>query len=99
MAQKKKNDFLTDSWRGTMASCLVIISTFVILFSVAGIVSKSYSTLLIVDGSYIVSLWGYVLLFSEKSRSESLKRFMMIFSIAGAAVSAFLAWSYFTFQM
>lgn len=99
MARQATNSFLTESWRGALASCLVIISLFVALFTYVGLMSKSYLVLVIVDGIYVLALWGYILLFTGETRSEILKRTMMLFSIVGAVSSIYLIWAYLTFIM
>jgi hypothetical protein len=82
-----------------LASCLVIISLFVVLLTYMGAMSKSYLMLVIVDSIYLLALWGYMLLFTGKNRSETLKHAMMLFSIVGAAASIYLMWAYFTFTI
>jgi len=99
MARRTPEVYLPESWRDTLASCLVIISLFVAFFIYAGIQSESYPVTFLVGGIYLLALWGYILLLTGKSKSEPLMQFMMVFSIAGAAVSIFLLWSVFTFSI
>lgn len=90
---------MTESVRGALTTCLVIISVFVILFTIVGISTKSYSLTVLVDGIYLLALWGYVLLLTGKGHSETLKRFMLLFSIVGAVISVYLLYAVLSFGL
>lgn len=91
MAQRNKQKrFLTYGQRDFLASCLVIITTFVIIFNVLLIQLKDYLFLFSIDLGYAFALYLYILLFTGKTRSEFLKRTMILLSIFGAAASIFL---------
>lgn len=97
--KERKNTFLTETRRGFLASCLVIISAFIILFNFVGLEASAYLAVLIVDLVYIIALFGYILLLSGKSRSEVLKQVITLFSIIGATLSILLLWSVFNLQI
>jgi hypothetical protein len=94
MTQKTSKTSLSESLQDTLASCLVVISFFVILFVYVGIMSNSYVITCIVGGIYLLSLWGYILIFTGRSTSETLRRVMILFSIVGVAISVFLLGTY-----
>lgn len=91
--------FLTEARRGFLASCLVIIGAFAIPLNYVLISGESYGSLAMVDGIFGLALVGYVLLFTGKSQSVILKQVMTLFSILGVAISIYITWSIFTFDM
>lgn len=91
--------FLSDSRRDLLASCLVIITAFVLMFNVVGFSAKAYPLLLTIDSIYIILLCGFVLLLTENIKSEALKNLMSFLGVIGAIASVFLLWAIFSFQI
>jgi|GEM_PF-1896121 len=100
MKRPKQNDtILTESRRDLLASCLVIISAFVLMFSWTAIIAKSFVWLFVTLGVYVLILWGMILLFTGRSKSEGLLLIMSLIGIVGAVGSAFLVWAVFNLQI
>ena len=98
-ARQQNNLILTESQQGLLASCLVIISTFVLLFTWTAAIAEAFFWLFSVLGVYILTLVGLVLLFTGRSKSKDLAGLMIFISVIEAVLSVFLLWTVFTFQM
>ena len=95
----KRKKFLTEEQSGTLASCLVVITFFVVMFTPVGVMAKSYFWLVIVLVGYAMFAWAAWLLFTGRSRSKELLRFTLTVGVLGAVASGFLMFSLFTLQV
>lgn len=95
----KPKSFLSDAVRGFLASCLVIISAFILTLNVISFGAKDYIPITIIDTTYALALWGYISLFTGASKSELLKRVMLLFSIIATFICIFLVWSMVNFSL
>jgi hypothetical protein len=95
----KAKTFLSKDMQGFLASCLVIISIFVLIVNFIGFNARSYATTAIIDTFYALALWGYVSLFTGASKSELLKRVMVLFSIVATFISILLSWFMMTLSL
>jgi hypothetical protein len=95
----KSKPFLSDAMRGFLASCLVIISAFILAINIVGLNARDYIPVVITDVIFALALWAYISLFTGVSKSELLKRTMLLFSILATFISAFLSWFVVTFSL
>ena len=96
---KVKTTSLTEPIRGTLASCLVLITAFILSFNIVAFQARAYSPLLILDLIYIINGWGCFLLFTNRVKSIAFQNILLTLNIIGATLSIFLSWSLLTFQI
>jgi len=88
----KENQILSENYRGFLTSCLVLITAFVMLVNFTVDLSE-LCFILSMDGVYLLSLIGYVLLFTEKSKSQLLKAAVTIFSVVSVITILYLGFT------
>ena len=96
---KKSRTIFTESRRDLLASCLVVVSAFVLVFSWTAIAAQAFVLLLLVLGIYGLTLWALVHLFTNRSRSRTLLDFITPIAVIEAALSIFLIWAVFNLQV
>ena len=96
---KQSKTILTESRRDLLASCLVIVSAFVLVFSWTAIAAKAFLWLALILAIYGFTLWALILLFTSRSRSKALLSFITLAVIIEAVIAIFLIWVVFNFQI
>jgi len=95
----KYKKLLTEAHSGMLASCLVIITFFVIMFAPVAFMAKSYFWLTIVSAGYAMFAWAAWLLFTGRSQSKGLLRITIAVGFLGATASGLLMFALFTLQV
>ena len=83
---------MTEDQKDLIASCLVIITTFVLIVNYLAFIMESYILLASVDIVYGLLVWGFVLLLTGKYWSEEFYRLMSVLGILGSIASVGLIW-------
>lgn len=87
---------ITENQKDLFASCLVIITTFVLIFNYLAFIMQSYVMLVSVDIVYGLLVYGFALLLTRKYWSEEFYRLMSALGILGSIASVGLIWLVFT---
>jgi hypothetical protein len=81
------NKFLSETRRGLLASCLVIITGLMFPFGLLLLSYDAFTELVLIGLSYLGFLIGNILLFTGGSKSYILKQVITLLGIVGSAVT------------